>query len=262
MPASAPHTHGRTDCCIVGCDRPCVHGVCAHHRRIYALNGGRGRVNPARTPRRCLDYLRARCHMVGSEDDPGGCCWDPDARAINDKGYVWISFFGDRKARGHRVTFRLQSILDGGQWDDLKPWDYVLHSAMCEKRFTTGELRNKCWNPRHLRVGSDAENHADQWRNNLENNPFYRAERPCSTPGCGKRGGPKTGLCKRCYHRLVGRANAPVIKERRDARRAAGLCTSCGGERPDGSAYLLCPACRSRSRVYQRERRWRAGRPA
>ena len=184
-----PYTHGRTDCCIVGCERDCTHGVCQYHRTLYGLRTG----NRA-TPASRLAFLRARCHMVGHPDP----CWIPDAASINDKGYVWVTFYGQRKVRGHRLAYQLQRLIDDGEWCDLAPTDYVLHSDLCERRFVSGLARNRCWNPAHLRIGDGAENGADMSRARRLYDPFVRAA--CATAGCGSIAHAK-GYCRKCYRR-------------------------------------------------------------
>lgn len=194
-----PHTYGRTDCCIVGCPNEAVHGLCEPCRDRFWLRRG---LSERRTPGQCLAFLRARCRMVG-DDDP---CWDPDALSINDKGYVWVSFMGQRKVRAHRLAWRLQHVIDGGRWSDLRHWDYVLHSPLCERRYACGATENKCWNPAHLRVGSGEENMAEQWALRRELDPFLgrrtgeRCADPCRTEGCERTIRAK-GLCDTCYHR-------------------------------------------------------------
>lgn len=44
--------------------------------------------------------------------------------------------------------------------------------------------------------------------------------------------------------------NKQAINRRRAERKKAGLCFECGKENPDKS-FLMCPACRERSRKYQ-----------
>ena len=181
-----PYSHGRTDCCIVGCDNECVHGVCDYHRRFFKLHGHQA------TPADRLAFLRARCNMVGFPDP----CWEPDAKSINEKGYVWVMFYGTRKMRGHRLAYRLQRIIDGGKWSDLKPRDYVLHSPLCEERFIKGLIKNRCWNPAHLRIGTMQENAIERVENRLKHDPFVRRE--CMAEDCKRRAISK-GYCGKCY---------------------------------------------------------------
>ena len=209
------HTYGRTDCCIVGCEREAVHGVCEHHRTLYRLRTNTV-MNGTRTPEICLAFLRARCHMVG-DDDP---CWEPDCKAINLKGYVWVSFLGNRKVRGHRLAYRLQHIINGGNWDDLQPTDYVLHSRLCERRFAAGAMKNKCWNPAHLRVGSNEENLMEQWENRREMNPGLGTRSGsgtmCEREGCEKSVRAR-GLCDTHYQQWRRKR----VREQKHAEAAA-----------------------------------------
>ena len=199
-PPETPHTHGRSDCCIVGCERPCVHGVCEHHRRMYHLyHGAHGHWPEKRTPEVCLAFLRARCRLRPDGDpDP---CWDPDTRAINDKGYVWVTFGGCRKVRGHRLAWRLQHVIDGGAWGDLGPRDYVLHAEQCERRYIEGQISNRCWNPAHMRLGDSETNLREAWERRIKYDPWRRRE--CVWPGCG---GEAVGnmLCHMHFKRIYG----------------------------------------------------------
>ena len=181
----SPHTHGRTDCCIVGCDNPCLHGVCQYHRTLFRLWRGQ-----ERTPAHHLAFLRARCRMVGHPDP----CWDPDAKSINEKGYVWVTLFSRRKMRGHRLCYRLQNMVDGGEWHDLKPTDYILHSEVCEERFIKGLIQNRCWNPAHLRIGSEEENTAERKEHRIKYDPF--AVMQCIREGCERKAA-SHGYCRK-----------------------------------------------------------------
>lgn len=259
MPARAdkPHTHGRTDCCVVGCERECTHGVCNHHRQLYKLHHW---MKDERSPSICLAYLRARCHMRGYPDP----CWDPDAPPINEKGYVWISFFGQKKVRAHRLAYRLQHIIDGGHWNDINPTVFVLHSALCEERFTKGIIKNKCWNPAHLRLGSEEENKVDQWRNQRENNPFFDPNKGCMVDGCeGQHSA--MGFCKKHYHATYWSQNAKSKGAKRMEiyyrLKELGVCVNCA-KAPASGGTVRCEPCNALQREYARISRQRLRRAA
>lgn len=133
---------GMMQCKIYGCEREQNAPLCREHRQQF------GGFRRARTPTEQLAYMQALCRI-----HPLTGCWEPMSGGLRKGGYINVSYANVCEA-GHRIVMRLTAR---NCWP-IYPL-VVVHSPLCEYAYRRGLMRARCWNPGHLTIDTQQENH-------------------------------------------------------------------------------------------------------